>query len=186
MDTLQLVLIGLLGIALMGGTVAFGLWLSRRGREDHNVRAQLINAAFSAVAARRGDTVISGEPYEHPMMGEFQGIDRVRGVRGALTFRMIYTQGGSDSPDVFSISVGPIGAPTGRLKKNARDLSPESRALVGEFVDLGHTICVEPESKENNRLVVTLDETRRDALEPEILTSLVERAVALAKALARS
>jgi hypothetical protein len=185
-ETLQLVLVGLLSIALMGGTVAFALWLSRRGREDHNARARLINAAFSAVAARRGDTVVPGEPYEHPMMGEFQGIDRVRGVRGALTFRMNYTQGGSDSPDVFTISVSPIGAPTGRLKKNTRDLSPESRALVDEFADLGHVIHVEPETRGNNMLVVTLDEARPDALEPETLASLVERTVALAKALEQS
>jgi hypothetical protein len=188
--SIELVSAFAIGVLLLASCVAFGLWISRRTYRLREVRVRRINFAFRTVAERRGDTFTPGGTHDHPIVGGIEYAGRVRGLRGPRVFTVTFREGGSDDPDVLSITVSSIRMRKRKLTRNANGLSPEAHALVLELLDAGHEVCLERNSssveRDINDLIVTLNDRREDPLEPDTLDELTRRALALAEALERS
>ncbi len=148
----------LLGLAVVGGCVALGLWLGGRTRRAYNQGAVAHNAALQEVSARSGLRLLPAAPYEHPMLGRQEGWARLEGVLEGL---LVELSAPSDEDRMTTwLTVRP---PAGQLRapeqgRRLRLGSSRARAALAGVLGEGRAIDLERLAGRFERL--TLDPAR--------------------------
>jgi hypothetical protein len=68
-----------LGLLVLAGCVAAGIWLARRMRRTTAEGVAAHNAALQAVVAQTALRYVPGAPYDHPMMGRYEAWGQLEG-----------------------------------------------------------------------------------------------------------
>jgi hypothetical protein len=172
---IQTVLALALGLIVIGASIAFSFWVSRRVYEDREQLIRRVDRALHEFAERGGHAFTPGGSSDYPGVPTMTIPGRVQWTRDSLSFRIFLSE--CDEEQELVVAVGPVPANRERLTGRTKMLSPRARKLVRDLVGGRASVAVDA----GGQLTVRFRGDLVHFLDRDGLPALVDRTAALAE-----